>query len=235
MNENTEANQERETEVQHWVNRLLTSTGQEKQQAAAQLSRLGVWTRGSIRTRGSLRAPAQNRLPEPEKLPDVVRCLQDTDKGVRCQVALALGEWGNEEAARVLSQLLQTETDEEVQLYCVTALRTIGGPLAAEGLRQAAENGTEAVRDAAITAIEELVTGGPVDDTEGAAVPQQHTPSVVRTRGAVRARGVVRTRGGKRQREVDNIAATLQRISADGTVSDYVRQRAAQVLAYVAE
>ena len=121
-------------EARRRVRQLLTTTGPQRQQIAAELRRLGVWTRGSVRTRGSLSIPAKNRLPEPDTLVGVVQALTDTDKELRCQVALALGEWGGEAAAVALQQVLQAETDAEVQLHCITALRTIGGATAAEGL-----------------------------------------------------------------------------------------------------
>src|SRR5689334_20451639 len=154
MSERKPMTPEVEAEVKQWLHRLLTGAGGPRREAAAELSRLGVWTRGSVRTRGSLGRSAPNRLPEPDRLGEVVACLGDADGEVRRQVALALGEWGDEAAAAALCRLLQADADEEVQLYCVTALRMIGGPTAAEGLRRAAGRGTEAVRHAALTAIE---------------------------------------------------------------------------------
>jgi HEAT repeat protein len=166
----------------------------------------------------------------------VVQCLEDSDAGVRCQVAIALGEWGGEAAARALRQILQRDRDEDVQLSCITALRTIGGSMAAEGLRWAAERGTDAVREAALGAIEELATGGAVEDSEGPPLP---SPAGPRRRGAVRTRGAVRVRGSARKPRggdvVDSVVATLHRIRAEETTSDYLRQRAADVLDYLEE
>lgn len=239
MSENKYMTPDLELEVKQWVKQLLASAGRNRQQAASELSRLGVWTRGGVRTRGSLRMTAGNRLPEPEKLQDVVRCLGDADKGVRCQVALALAEWGGEAAAAALCEMLQSDTDEEAKLYYITALRIIGGPVAAEGLRLAVEQGTEAVREAAIAAIEELATGGAVEYTEGPAVPQRPIPSVSPMRGAVRTRGGIKTQGGGRRARgedvVSSIADTLQRIRADDTAPEFLRQRADEVLAYLME
>lgn len=213
-----------------WVHRLRTATGPPRQQAAEELRRLGVWTRGSVRTRGSLQISATPRLPVADTLHELVQALADTDKDVRCQVALALGEWGGEEAALALRQVLQADTDAEVQLHCIAALRTIGGVTAAEGLRWAAEHGTEAVRDAAITAIEELVTGGTGDDTEGPLPP----PAVRRQQWAIRTRGAVRTPGGAQpaggREVVDAIVDTLARLRTEQTASAYLRQRAGAVL-----
>ena len=233
---------ELEAEVRQWVDQLLASAAKNRQQAveaASELSFLGVWTRGSVRTRGSLRATAETRLPEPDKLQLLVSCLEDADKGVRCQVALALGEWGGEGAAAALHQMLRADMEEEVQLYCITVLCSIGGPIAVEGLRQAAERGTEAVRNAAIGGIEELATGGQAEYTEAPAMPQPPMLSAARARGALRARGGARTRGrvGQVRREdvVSSVAATLERIRADHTASEYLRQRADEVLVYLME
>ena len=62
--------------------------------------------------------------------------------------------------------MLKSNTDDKVQLHFITALRTIGGPTAVEGLCLAAKMGSEEGRDAAIAAIEELATGGRIEDTE---------------------------------------------------------------------
>src|SRR5262245_54317951 len=92
-------NQQTDEEVRQWLDRLLNSTRQDRKQAASELGRIGVRTRGSIRPRGSLDQTAKNRLPEPEKIEAVAQCLGDQNKEVRAQVALALGEWGGEDAA----------------------------------------------------------------------------------------------------------------------------------------
>ena len=64
---------ELEAEVKQWVGRLLAGAGQNRQQAASELSRLGVWTRGSVRTRGTLSTPrgsnCQATAPEPASCP----------------------------------------------------------------------------------------------------------------------------------------------------------------------
>jgi hypothetical protein len=126
--------------------------------------------------------------------------------------------------------MLQTDADEEVQLYCITAFRTIGGVTAAEGLRWAIEHGTDAVRDAAMGAIEELVTGGSPEDTEGPPVPQRTASAGLRTRGAVR------TRGPQTSADVmGSLVTTLQRLRAEDTTSDSLRYKAADVLAYLGE
>jgi hypothetical protein len=168
-----------------------------------------------------------------------VRCLRDTDARVRCQVALALGEWGGEEAAAAVGSLLGSDPNEEVQLYCVTALRLLGGPTATEALRQAVERGTDAVRDAALNAITELVTGGSADDTEGPSPPSRPVwpPAEPgrgeRVREAVRTRGA--TRGARAPAPIESLRGTLERIRADDTVSAALRHKAQEVLAYLPE
>lgn len=141
----------------------------ELQEAASELVRLGVRSRESVGPRGSLFAPAPNRLPEPERVLRLIECLEHSDKDVRSQAALAMGEWGGQEAAEALARRLEVESDEDVQLYCVTALRLIGGTAAVEALRSAAERGTtERVRFVAKSAIAELATGGQDEDGEAA-------------------------------------------------------------------
>jgi hypothetical protein len=156
---------------------------------------------------------------------------------VRCQVALALGEWGGEEASTALSTLLESEVDEDVQLYCITALRLLGGPTAAEGLRQAVERGPEPVRDAALGAIAELVTGGSADDTEGPPLPLRPTVLSPETKGPVQERGTVRTRGGgqgpRGTYHIDRLRETLHRIRTDESASASVRHKAQDLLAYL--
>jgi hypothetical protein len=146
--------------------------------------------------------------------------------------------------------MLGSDSSEDVRLYCITALRTIGGPVAAEALRRAAADGSEAVREAAIGAIEELVTGGRVDDTES--LPLSRTGAVsadrsedseaatvgpIRVRGAVRTRGAIRTRGGcsgkAGPRMLEDITQTLEQIRTEEGASEYLRYRAGEVLDYL--
>jgi hypothetical protein len=219
-------------DVSQWLERMLTGAGEDRKRAAMELSRLGVRTRGSIRPRGTLDMSPNNRLPDPEKIADALQCLEDGDQAVRSQVALALSEWGGEETAAAIRRILESDPNESVQLYCITALRTIGGPTSAEGLRKAAVNGTEAVRDAAISAVEDLATGGRVDCTEGPDRTQQSKSSAGHTRGDIRTRGAAHTRGTGQADLVNHIADTLQTISNEQGASDYLRLRAEEVLRY---
>lgn len=220
-------------EVNIWVERLIAAEGEQKGIAAGELSRLGVLKHRSVRPRGSLRQAARNELPVPEQLDEVIKSLQDTARKVRCQVALALGEWGDESAAVALAQLLHSDPDQEVQLYCVAALRTIGGPVSASALGQAAAEGhSEALRMAAISAIGELATGGQIEDTE--LPPPLREAAPLPTKGVTRSRETIRTRGGAVHTPATGIErgliTNLEKVAADGTVSEFLRRKAAEVL-----
>jgi hypothetical protein len=237
-------------QVREWLKRLLAVSGHERSQAAREISRLGVWSRTGIRTRGSLSASAQNRLPEPDKLGVLVEALQDQDAEVRSQVALALGEWGGAEAARSLAELLRVEQDERVCLFGIAALRTLGGPAALEGLNTALRQGSEAARDAAMEAIEELATGGRKDDSERppigefeseesspAAAGHASRPGAPRTRGSLGAQPgkPVRTRsfGGPASDPGEKILAALRSIRSNPDEPIHLRDRADELVAYL--
>src|SRR5205823_5060618 len=128
--------------------------------AASELARLGVWSRGGARPRGSLTTTATERLPQPTRMQSIIQCLDDAAPRVRGRVALALGEWGGQEAAAAVARRLESETDEEATHYYIVALRLLGGPTATDALRRTAAQGNEATRDAALADIEELATGG---------------------------------------------------------------------------
>jgi hypothetical protein len=219
-------------EVRQWLDTLRAGTAS-RRQAAAELSRLGVWARGSVRTRGSLGRAAQNRLPEPGRLDEILGCLADADHEVRARVAVALGEWGGPKAAEALARMLETETDDRVRLHAVTGLRLIGGPAATEALRRLVETGGEGIRVAALSAIEELITGGRRDDTEAPDPPSTVWRSAEQPGGpAIRTRGATRVQGPAPPAD-DQLADTLQRVRADTATSTHVRHHAAEVLRYL--
>ena len=95
----------------------------------------------------------------------------------------------------------------------------------------------DTVRDAAIGAIEELLTGGAVDDTEGPLPPAQAIPLEDRAGLRVEGQGAIRTRGGMRERrgkaDMDSIAATLRHIQTDPMASAHLSQKAYEVLEYL--
>src|SRR5438445_6111307 len=87
-------------QVEEQLRLLPARDGPKRGEAALQLHRLGVWTRGSVRTRGSLRAAGENRLPKPAQLQKVIGSIRkEPDAGIRAQLAMALGEWGDDTAA----------------------------------------------------------------------------------------------------------------------------------------
>lgn len=218
-------------EVERWIQQLIGGGGA-RAHAAAELGRLGVWTRGSVRTRGSIARSAVNRLPTPARIEAVISALGDADRATRCQVAQALGEWGGTEAAAALASLLRLEEDPDVRMYAVHALRTIGGPNAVEALRGIAETGDEAESGMALDGIEELLTGGSLQDTEPAAAPAD-TGSIRRgadvpLRGAVKTRRATRSVGSSSVEDL--LAATLRQVQASRRASMYSRIRATEVL-----
>ncbi len=235
MSDSEVRDQEIHQEARRWIDQLLIGTGKDRKKAALELGRLGVRTRGSILPRGTLYVTPRDRFPDPEKIEALLEHLNDEDKEVRSQVALALGEWGGEETAAALRRVLESDSDEQVQLYCITALRTIGGRTSSEGLRYAVASGTEAVRDAAISAIEDLATGGRVDCTEGPDLTQQSKSSSLRIIGDVRTRGAAQRRRGTQTDLVNDISDTLQKIRDEEGSSDYLRLRAEEVLKYFRE
>ena len=131
-----------------------------------------------------------------------------------------------------------------MRLYAIHALRTIGGPDAVEALRRVVETGDATECDAALSAIEELATGGSLQDTEPPALaaglsvgelPSPPASTGARATGAVRTRGAVKkTRGaappGGSPAIEDPLAVTLQRVRADERTSAYLRVRAGDVL-----
>jgi HEAT repeat protein len=180
----------------------------------------------------------------------LVEALQDEDGEVRSQVALALGEWGGAEAARSLAELLRVEQNERVCQFGIAAPRTLGGPAALEGLNTALLQGSEAVRGAAMEAIEELATGGRIDDSErppiGAFQPDARPPAAdehISRPGAPRTRGSLGAQSGKPTRTRglaepasapgEKVLAALRSIRSNSDEPDYLRERADELVAYL--
>jgi HEAT repeat protein len=210
---------------------LFSGNHDQKLQAAAELNRLGVRTRGSIRPRGTLSRAAANRLPDAGQIDQILTKLEtEAAPDIQAGLANALGEWGGERTAEALIRILQRDTDEDVRISCISALRKIGGVAAAEALRDAIERGPEAVREAALRAIEELASGGPVEDHEPAALEQTSNARLtgaVRTRGG---RGAIEAEGPRREDLVERLSGTLKGVQADPRTSSYLRLKASQVL-----
>jgi len=218
-------------EVTQWVRRLIDGAGAERRRAASKVASLGISLRGSIRSRGSLVGSAAQRLPDSHALREMASCLNDADKSVRSQVALALGEWGGEDAAVALKRLLEMETDADVQLYCVTALKTIGGPVAVAALGDIAASGerAETIRSAAIRAIEELASGKVREDTERSGpAGSLHSGNRLRVR-----RNVGSTRRLAHSERPSDIVRALRGVALDGGALDLLKSRAHEALEYL--
>lgn len=215
--------------VKSWLERLRTGDETERAQAASELSRLHVRVRGSVRTRGGLHQSARSEFPS-ELSHDAMRtalaALQDDSPAVRREVAFALGEWGDENAATILHAIVlgkRQDPEEEVRRAGIAALGTIGGPTAVQTLCQVAEDDpAEAVRYDAVAALTELGL-------------QEQPGAPVRTTGAVRTRGVpVRARASL-GREAQQVVATLQRIRDKESEKEHIRRMAEAALAPLAE
>ncbi len=199
---------------------------QARRNAVRELTRLGVSERGSVRVRGSFSKTADHRLSS-TVLQKIALCLADSDSGLRCQAALALGEWGGPDTILPLQRLLEGESDQEVQLYCITALRILGGSGAIVALNGAMQSTDEAVCAAAISAIEDLVLGGRRDDTELYPAGTRITP---RIRAVQHMRERRRPLAGE---PMETIGNTLWHIATGASVSDYLRIRADELLALI--
>ena len=222
MIDNPQLTPEYLTRVQQCGERLVTAGPEEKTRVAAELSRLGVWSRGSSRPRGSLERSAQNRLPSSLAERSIIAALVAARVDVRCEVALALGEWGGEQSAEALSAMLRSDSEEEVQLHAIAALRLVGGPLATAALLEIAAHGSEDTRHSAIAAIGDLATGGPVDESEPPD-PLVHgsTESVA-----------LKTRGKRTVSGAAGVISALSAIREDTTASSALRLRVNGVLGF---
>jgi len=211
-----------------WIERLRSESEQERVQAASELSRISIRTRGTVRTRGSASRAAPSEFPKslPDAMSRTLDALQDQSPAVRREVAAALGEWGDTDSANILNHMIvgpDLDGDESVRRAVVRALGTIGGPVAVRGLRAVAQNDeAEAVRRDAISALAELALQEPI------------APRVA-IRGAVRTRGVaVRPRPGLSS-EAQEVLDTLKRISDDENEKEYLRRKAEAGLSTLAE
>jgi len=209
------------------VDECVTSTGPARARAAANLSRLGVWRRGSIRTRGSLRVPAEDRFADESMAERLALALDDTDPAARGQVALAVGEWGGENSVACLAKQLDNDENEDVRLFSVAALKLIGGDRSAEALATAAQRSTEAVREAALLAIEELATGGGLTDMDFPMSLRSESWRPV-SRSQVGTRGAVRVRGAARF--TLPLVKALESVGSDLSLPAYLRRKAEEVI-----
>ncbi len=159
---------EYDEEARQALETIISSSGADRKKAARHLSRLGVWTRGSVLPRGSPGEAASNRLPEPKRLAALIQCIGDSDSETACQIIQALGHWGDEQAVTAVIDILRNPaTDETVRSFCVTALTAIGGPIAVDALMRARHGESSVISAAAAVGLCELQTGGVLDYTEG--------------------------------------------------------------------
>jgi HEAT repeat protein len=211
-----------EADVTACIDRLLSGDASARAKAASELARLGIWARGSLLPRGTLTAAGANELPAPERAESLTRLLSDPDTNVRKEVARALGEWGGEESSRSISERLKTELSEEVRRSCIKALGTIGGPHSVEGLLESLKTGSEALVEDAVEAVEELVTGGRVDDTEPA------------PRRMVRERPRTTAERARADEIVQSVVQALERVRAE-SASFSLRSKAEGTLNFLAK
>lgn len=134
------------------------------------LYRLGVWSRGSILPRGTLLQPAISRSHDGKKIELLLSFLRPKgDNEIRTKILLVLGQWGGPECLRPIAEiLLSRETDSVTRLYCLSAIRNIGGLVAVKSLIKALTLPDTEVQDAAISAIVDLATGGSPSDLDSA-------------------------------------------------------------------
>jgi HEAT repeat protein len=145
-------------DIEKWVEQLRGHAQPERLKAASELGQLGVRTRGGVRVRGSLSESAKARM-EREQINVVMQALSDADADIRREVAFALGEWADDVAVKVLSELAQQDTALQVRVAAVSALSQIGGEEAVESLKRIArEDQHDEARAAAISGLGELAS-----------------------------------------------------------------------------
>lgn len=223
---------------------LCAGTEQDRaRDAAVVLLRRGVAERGSTLPRGSVSHVAPARVTaSDDQLGLMARWLTGGDALTRSQVALALGEWGGEQAAEDLAAALPRQPDDEGTLHCISALQTLGGAVALRALRSCIGSGSEAVQNAAIYAVEQLITGGSPDDTEppsnraGGLVPDARNVETTPHGHFRRTSQDSSRRGGEAQAVRDALRETadaLNSLRLSKTASPYLRHRAAAVLVHM--
>jgi hypothetical protein len=205
-----------QSEVREWVDWLVSedASDEERQYAADTLVRLGTRLPDGIRPRGNISSAAQGQ-PQLANAEHIEYLLKRAPTELSGQIALALGEWGGEEAAAALARVLEVNIGSPVALYYISALRTISGPVAMRGLCSAAERGPMNVRAAAISAIREIVNGGTMDDTDA---------------DVIRRREPVKTLSG---RYSASAVSTLQGIRANKVLPLHLRLQAEEALRYL--
>jgi hypothetical protein len=131
------------------------------------LHRYGVWRRGNTNPRGSLTAPAKPLLDE-NLMGRVLFYVGEEMEPETCRKALlVIGQWGGKGCLAKPIRMLQSEkTDSDTRFYCLSAIRTIGGPGAVAAIAQVLKSGEPDLQEAAINAIIDLATGGSKSDID---------------------------------------------------------------------
>jgi HEAT repeat protein len=94
---------------------------------------------------------------DPDWLPTLLVELDNADSEVRYEAAGACGELGEEAAVPALIGLV-SEPDIDVQMAAIQALGKVGGARAKECLQRCLNNTSEAIRETARQALDELIT-----------------------------------------------------------------------------
>jgi HEAT repeat protein len=174
-------------EVQRLLDLLRSQASGERIRAARSLKEIAARTHSStLHTRGAVTRSAVRALPALDLTP-ALQAIGDTQWEVRREVALTLGEWGDEVALEVLDRLAQNDSEWRVREAVAEALGSIGGPQAVEALTQMVKTDPHPrPAERALRALGDLaVATWPVQ-----LEPQpKESPAALRTRGAVRVRG----------------------------------------------
>jgi len=180
--------------VQRLLNGLRSRLSQERLDAAKELRELGTRMRGAVRCRGVVIQPAAKPV-EALDLGPAMQAINDAHWEVRREVALALGEWGDEIAVEVLRGLARNDSEWRVREAVAEALSVIGGPKAVDVL-------THIVRTDPHPGPAERALKG-LGDLALATWPGQLRPAPEASHGAVVTRGAVRVRGASPSRRIN--------------------------------
>jgi hypothetical protein len=131
--------------------------------------RLGVWSRGSTLPRGTLFMPAAARLGE-DSIAVLLKWLdQNPTAAAGHKVLLAIGQWGGTNCFDAIASAIRNAgRDTSTLLYCISALRLIGGPQGGNFLVDLMKIPDESVQKEAISAVMDLATGGSASDIDSA-------------------------------------------------------------------
>jgi len=187
-------------EAQKLLDRLRSQASEERLRAAKELREMGVHTRGAVRTRGAVNQPASKPIQTLDLTP-AMEAISDAHWEVRREVALALGEWGDEVALEVLKRLTRNDSEWRVREAVAEALATIGGAKAVDLL-------TDMVKtDPHPRPAERALKG--LGDLALVTWPDQLRPVDREASAAVRTRGAVRVRGASPSRRINPDADAL--------------------------